>query len=50
VSLCGTLKACDSRLVAEALRRAVLRLLRVWRHRFIFNDAYINGLQVRLTI
>jgi U2-associated protein SR140 len=32
-------------MVQEALRRAVLRLLRVWRDRFIFNDDYINGLQ-----
>lgn len=47
VSFQATHKAADSRLVQEALRRAVLRLLRVWRDRFIFNDDYINGLQVR---
>jgi U2-associated protein SR140 len=33
-------------MIQEALKRAVLRLLRVWRERFIFNDDYINGLQV----
>lgn len=47
VSFQATHKAADSRMVQEALRRAVLRLLRVWRDRFIFNDDYINGLQVR---
>ena len=46
VSFHSTHKAADSRMVQEALRRAVLRLLRVWRDRFIFNDDYINGLQV----
>jgi hypothetical protein len=48
VSFNATYKAADSRMVQEALKRAVLRLLRVWRERFIFNDDYINGLQVRL--
>lgn len=48
VSFQATQAAADSRMVQEALRRAVLRLLRVWRDRFIFNDDYINGLQVRL--
>ncbi|KAF6245152.1 hypothetical protein COO60DRAFT_1467710, partial [Scenedesmus sp. NREL 46B-D3] len=45
VSCNATYKAADSRMVQEALKRAVLRLLRVWRERFIFNDDYINGLQ-----
>jgi U2-associated protein SR140 len=50
VSFNATYKAADSRMVQEALKRAVLRLLRVWRERFIFNDDYINGLQVRFVI
>lgn len=29
----------------EALRRHVLRVLRVWRERFLFNDDFVNGLQ-----
>lgn len=37
-------------MVQEALKRHVLRLLRVWRERFIFNDDYINGLQVRFCL
>jgi len=31
----------------EALRRHVLRLLRVWRSWFIFADDFLNGLQVQ---
>ncbi len=31
----------------EALRRHVLRLLRVWRSWFIFADDFLNGLQAR---
>jgi U2-associated protein SR140 len=46
VSFNATYKAAGSRMVQEALKRAVLRLLRVWRERFVFNDDYINGLQV----
>lgn len=46
VSFQAAHKGADGRMVQEALRRAVLRLLRVWRDRFIFNDDYINGLQV----
>jgi U2-associated protein SR140 len=30
----------------ETLRRHVLRVLRCWRERFLFNDDYLNGLQV----
>jgi hypothetical protein len=30
----------------EALRRHVLRLLRIWRDWFIFADDFLNGLQV----
>ena len=36
----------DSRMAQEALRRHVLRLLRVWRSWFIFSDDFLNGLQV----
>ncbi|KAK9835798.1 hypothetical protein WJX74_008275 [Apatococcus lobatus] len=35
----------DSRITQEALRRHMLRVLRVWRERFIFNDDFLNGLQ-----
>ncbi|KAK9865024.1 hypothetical protein WJX84_002089 [Apatococcus fuscideae] len=35
----------DSRITQEALRRHILRVLRVWRERFIFNDDFLNGLQ-----
>lgn len=30
----------------EVLRRNVLRVLRIWRSRFIFSDDFLNGLQV----
>ena len=30
----------------EALRRHVLRVLRIWRDWFIFADDFLNGLQV----
>ena len=33
----------------EALRRHVLRVLRIWRDWFIFSDDFLNGLQVRLS-
>eukprot|EP00878_Enallax_costatus_P028828 GHUV01031177.1.p1 GENE.GHUV01031177.1~~GHUV01031177.1.p1 ORF type:complete len:188 (-),score=55.53 GHUV01031177.1:1472-2035(-) len=46
VSFNSTYKRAESRMIQEALRRNVLKLLRVWRERFIFNDDYINGLQV----
>ena len=29
----------------EVLRRHVLRLLRVWRERFLYSNEYLNGLQ-----
>ncbi len=34
----------------EALRRHVLRLLRIWRDWFIFADDFLNGLQVSTTL
>jgi CID domain len=46
-SLAGASRACESRMTQEALRRCVLRLLRVWRDWFIFADDFLNGLQVR---
>lgn len=42
----GTYRAAESRMTQESLRRHVLRVLRVWRERFIFSDDYLNGLQV----
>ena len=36
----------DGRMAQEALRRHVLRLLRIWRSWFIFADDFLNGLQV----
>jgi len=30
----------------ETLRRHALRVLRCWRERFLFNEDYLNGLQV----
>ena len=38
--------ACESRIVQEGLRRHVLRVLRMWRHWYIFTDDFLNGLQV----
>ena len=38
---------CESRIVQEGLRRHVLRVLRMWRHWYIFTDDFLNGLQVR---
>ncbi len=37
----------DGRMLQEALRRHVLRVLRCWRERFVFSDEFLNGLQVR---
>eukprot|EP00891_Asterochloris_glomerata_P009463 jgi/Astpho2/9463/Aster-x1581 len=37
--------ACESRIVQEGLRRHVLRVLRMWRHWYIFTDDFLNGLQ-----
>lgn len=31
----------------EVLRKHVLRVLRVWREHYLFNDDYLNGLQVK---
>ncbi|GMH42641.1 hypothetical protein BSKO_10560 [Bryopsis sp. KO-2023] len=35
----------DSKMTQEAVRRHVLRVLRVWRNWFIFSNDYLNGLQ-----
>ena len=43
-----TYRLVDGRMAQEALRRHVLRLLRVWRSWFIFSDDFLNGLQARL--
>jgi hypothetical protein len=40
-----TYRHADSRRTQETLRRHVLRVLRVWRERFIFPDDFLNGLQ-----
>lgn len=40
----------DGRMAQEALRRHVLRLLRVWRSWFIFSDDFLNGLQVHTAL
>lgn len=42
-----TYRSVDGRMAQEALRRHVLRLLRVWRSWFIFADDFLNGLQAR---
>ena len=34
-------------MVQEAMRRHVLRVLRIWRSWFLFSDDYLNGLQAR---
>ena len=39
-------RAAESRMVQEAMRRHVLRVLRIWRSWFLFSDDYLNGLQV----
>ena len=39
-------REAGSRLVQEAMRRNVLRVLRIWRSWFLFSDDYLNGLQV----
>ncbi|KAK9825189.1 hypothetical protein WJX81_005170 [Elliptochloris bilobata] len=44
-SLQMTYRSVDGRMAQEALRRHVLRLLRVWRSWFIFSDDFLNGLQ-----
>lgn len=41
-----TYKSAESRMQQEALRRHVLRVLRIWRDWFIFADDFLNGLQV----
>ncbi|KAF8062719.1 RRC1 [Scenedesmus sp. PABB004] len=41
-------RAAGGRLAQEALRRPVLRLLRLWRERFMFNADYVNGLQATM--
>jgi hypothetical protein len=43
-----TYRSADSRMTQETLRRHVLRVLRFWRERFLFNDDYLGGLQVRV--
>ena len=40
-------RGAEVRMHQEALRRHVLRLLRIWRDWFIFADDFLNGLQVR---
>ena len=40
-------RAAESRMVQEAMRRHVLRVLRIWRSWFLFSDDYLNGLQAR---
>jgi len=44
-----TYRSAESRMQQEALRRHVLRVLRIWRDWFIFSDDFLNGLQVRLS-
>lgn len=39
-------RSLDSRMTQEVLRKHVLRVLRVWREHYLFNDDYLNGLQV----
>ena len=39
-------RGAESRMVQEAMRRHVLRVLRIWRSWFLFSDDYLNGLQV----
>lgn len=39
-------RGAESRPVQEAMRRNVLRVLRIWRSWFLFSDDYLNGLQV----
>jgi CID domain len=50
-SLAETYRTVEGRMAQGALRRHVLRVLRVWRDRFVFSDDFLNGLQVctRLT-
>lgn len=42
-------RSLDSRMTQEVLRKHVLRVLRVWREHYLFNDDYLNGLQVGLS-
>ncbi|EFJ48766.1 hypothetical protein VOLCADRAFT_104604 [Volvox carteri f. nagariensis] len=44
-SLNETYRNAEGRMLQEALRRHVLRVLRCWRERYIFTDDYLNGLQ-----
>eukprot|EP00198_Chlamydomonas_reinhardtii_P008180 XP_001697517.1 predicted protein [Chlamydomonas reinhardtii] len=44
-SLNETYRGADGRMLQEALRRHVLRVLRCWRDKYIFTDDYLNGLQ-----
>ncbi|MEW5308379.1 MAG: hypothetical protein WDW38_000347 [Sanguina aurantia] len=44
-SLQATYRSLDSRMTQEVLRKHVLRVLRVWREHYLFNDDYLNGLQ-----
>ncbi|KAG2440272.1 hypothetical protein HXX76_004384 [Chlamydomonas incerta] len=44
-SLNDTYRGADGRMLQEALRRHVLRVLRCWRDKYIFTDDYLNGLQ-----
>eukprot|EP00798_Chlamydomonas_sp_ICE-L_P032267 gene32267-16833_t len=44
-SLQDTYRSVETRMTQEFLRRYVLRVLRVWRERFIFTDDFLNGLQ-----
>ena len=38
-------RSAESKLVQDAMRRNVLRVLRIWRSWFLFSDDYLNGLQ-----
>lgn len=39
-------RAADSRLTQETTRRHVLRVLKAWREKYLFNADYLNGLTV----
>ena len=44
-SLAEATRLAESRMAQEMLRRHVLKVLRIWRGWFIFNDDFLNGLQ-----